>query len=102
LLASNGVKVKIGIDSVAHNDGKHAIAIGGDSGQASKRADVTVVHDSEKRTRRKSSFRICKPHGAFLWPSTRTGTDISAGGRSDISITAGWCSRRRHEPQLRC
>jgi hypothetical protein len=88
MLSSNGDKLKMAIDQVpvAHNDGKQAIAIGGNSGQISQRADVTVVHDGEKRTTRKSSFRICKPQGTFLWPSMGSGTDISGGGSSGISI----------------
>ncbi|KAM0894311.1 hypothetical protein ACQ4PT_024579 [Festuca glaucescens] len=91
MLSSNGDKLKMAIDQVpvAHNDGKQAIAIGGNSGQTSQRADVTVVHDGEKRTTRKSNFCICKPQGTFLWPSTGSGTDISGGGSSGISIATG-------------
>ncbi|CAM0875685.1 unnamed protein product [Alopecurus aequalis] len=89
MLASNGDKLKMGIDqvAVAHNGGKQAIGIGGGD-QTSQRADVTVGQAGE-RTTRKSSFRICKPQGTFLWPSMGSGTDMSGGGSSGISIAAG-------------
>ncbi|KAL5210694.1 hypothetical protein ABZP36_006317, partial [Zizania latifolia] len=55
---------------------------GGD--QLSQQADATVVQLGEKRTARKSSFRICKPQGTFLWPSMA----ISGGGSSSCPIAA--------------
>uniref|UniRef100_A0ACD5TM90 Uncharacterized protein n=1 Tax=Avena sativa TaxID=4498 RepID=A0ACD5TM90_AVESA len=91
LLANNGDKLKVGIDqvAVAQKDGKQAIAIGGGGGdQTGQRADVTVVQAGEKRTTRKSSFRICKPQGTSLWPSMGSGTDMSGGGSSGISVLA--------------
>uniref|UniRef100_A0ACD6A3B9 Uncharacterized protein n=1 Tax=Avena sativa TaxID=4498 RepID=A0ACD6A3B9_AVESA len=89
LLANNGDKLKVGIDqvAVAHKDGKQAISIGGGD-QTGQQADVTVVQAGEKRTTRKSSFRICKPQGTFLWPSMGSGTDMSGGGSSGISVPA--------------
>ncbi|KAL5218512.1 hypothetical protein ABZP36_019196 [Zizania latifolia] len=60
-------------------------------GQVSQQADTTVVQVGEKRTARKSSFRICKPQGTFLWPSMASGTSmaISGGGSSSCPIAAG-------------
>lgn len=88
----NGDKLKMGRDevAVAHKDGKQAIVCidGGD--ETSQRADGTVVQAGEKRTVRKSSFRICKPQGTFLWPSMGSGTAISSGGGSSgISFGIG-------------
>ncbi|XP_044984591.1 protein AMEIOTIC 1 homolog isoform X1 [Hordeum vulgare subsp. vulgare] len=81
----------IGIDEVgvAQNEGRRALDYGGgeqsqSQSQSRQRADVQA---GEKRTARKSSFRICKPQGTFLWPSS-TGTDMSGsgGGSSGISM----------------
>lgn len=90
-MAENGEKLKrIAIEEVgvAQNEGRRALDFGGgeqsqSQSQSRQRSDVT----GEKRTARKSSFRICKPQGTFLWPSS-TGTDMSGsgGGSSGISM----------------
>ncbi|XP_048531640.1 protein AMEIOTIC 1 homolog isoform X1 [Triticum urartu] len=76
---------------VGQNEGRRALDFGGgeqsqsqSQSQIRQRSDVTAV---EKRTARKSSFRICKPQGTFLWPSS-SGTDMSGsgGGSSGISM----------------
>ncbi|KAF7060725.1 hypothetical protein CFC21_067493 [Triticum aestivum] len=74
---------------VGQNEGRRALDFGGgeqsqSQSQIRQRSDVTAV---EKRTARKSSFRICKPQGTFLWPSSG-GRDMSGsgGGSSGISM----------------
>uniref|UniRef100_A0A0D9VWY8 PTC1-like winged helix-turn-helix domain-containing protein n=1 Tax=Leersia perrieri TaxID=77586 RepID=A0A0D9VWY8_9ORYZ len=69
--------------------GKPLYADGGD--QTSQQADATVVQVGEKRTARKSGFRICKPQGTFLWPNMASGTSmaISGGASSSCPIDAG-------------
>ncbi|KAF2940455.1 hypothetical protein DAI22_03g273300 [Oryza sativa Japonica Group] len=62
---------------------------GGD--RISQQADATVVQVGEKRTARKSSFRICKPQGTFMWPHMASGTSmaISGGGSSSCPVASG-------------
>ncbi|XP_062215048.1 protein AMEIOTIC 1-like [Phragmites australis] len=60
--------------------------------QISQQADGAVVQggpESSERTARKSSFRIYKPQGTFLWPSMASGMTISGGDSSSCPTAAG-------------
>ena len=56
--------------------------------QMTPRADGTVIQGVPDRSARKSSFRICKPQGTFLWPSMASGTTISGGVSSSCPAAA--------------
>nr|CAB3498721.1 unnamed protein product [Digitaria exilis] len=59
------------------------------SDQMTSRADSTVIQGVPDRpTRKKSSFRVCKPQGTFLWPSMASGTTISGGASSSCPAIA--------------
>nr|CAB3493862.1 unnamed protein product [Digitaria exilis] len=59
------------------------------SDQMTSRADSTVIQGVPNRpARKKSSFRVCKPQGTFLWPSMASGTTISEGASSSCPATA--------------
>ncbi|XP_025793704.1 protein AMEIOTIC 1-like isoform X3 [Panicum hallii] len=56
--------------------------------QMTPRADGTVIQGGPDRSARKSSFRVCKPQGTFLWPSMASGTTISGGVSSSCPAAA--------------
>ncbi|PUZ37754.1 hypothetical protein GQ55_9G145300 [Panicum hallii var. hallii] len=56
--------------------------------QMTPRADGTVIQGGPDRSARKSSFRVCKPQGMFLWPSMASGTTISGGVSSSCPAAA--------------
>ncbi|RCV24139.1 hypothetical protein SETIT_5G060500v2 [Setaria italica] len=56
--------------------------------QMTPRADSTVIQGVPDSLARKSSFRVCKPQGTFLWPSMASGTTISGGASSSCPATA--------------
>lgn len=59
------------------------------SDQMTPRDNSTVIQGVPDRTaRKKSSFRVCKPQGTFLWPSMASGTTISRGASSSCPATA--------------
>ncbi|CAN6287385.1 unnamed protein product [Urochloa humidicola] len=58
--------------------------------QMTPRSDGTVIQGvPDRRARsRKSSFRVCKPQGTFLWPSMASGTTISGGSSTSCPAIA--------------
>jgi len=60
----------------------------GSSDQMIPRTDGTVIQGSQDRLVRKSSFRVCKPQGTFLWPSMASGMTISGGASSSCPAAA--------------
>ncbi|OEL34859.1 Protein DYAD [Dichanthelium oligosanthes] len=56
--------------------------------QMTPRADSTVIQGVPDRPARKSSFRVCKPQGTFLWPSMSSGMTISGGASSSCPAAA--------------
>ncbi|CAN6310015.1 unnamed protein product [Urochloa humidicola] len=58
--------------------------------QMTPRSDGTVIQGVPDRPARsrKSSFRVCKPQGTFLWPSMASGTTISGGVSSSCPAIA--------------
>ncbi|KAF0923717.1 hypothetical protein E2562_006689 [Oryza meyeriana var. granulata] len=97
LLTKNGDNLNMERERVEVTVGKQEAVVPGkplyvDGGdQISQQADATVVQVGEKRTARKSSFRICKPQGTFMWPHMASGTSmaISGGGSSSGPIATG-------------
>ncbi|WVZ59952.1 hypothetical protein U9M48_010033 [Paspalum notatum var. saurae] len=60
-----------------------------DSGdQMTPRGDGTIIQGSQDRPARKSSFRVCKPHGSFVWPSMASGMTISGAASSSCPAVA--------------
>ncbi|KAL6637527.1 hypothetical protein ACP70R_025099 [Stipagrostis hirtigluma subsp. patula] len=56
--------------------------------QMTQPGDGTVVQGGPDRSARKSSFRVCKPQGTFLWPSMASGMTISGGGSTSCPTAA--------------
>ncbi|KAJ1294367.1 hypothetical protein BS78_01G141000 [Paspalum vaginatum] len=52
------------------------------------RGDGTIIQGSQDRPARKSSFRVCKPHGTFVWPSMASGMTISGAASSSCPAAA--------------
>jgi len=51
----------------------------GSGDQMIPRTDGTVIQGGQDRPVRKSSFRVSKPQGTFLWPSMASDMTISGG-----------------------
>jgi hypothetical protein len=56
--------------------------------QMTPTTDSTVIQGVPDSLARKSSFRVCKPQGTFLWPSMASGTTSSGGVSSSCPATA--------------
>ncbi|CAO2203054.1 unnamed protein product [Urochloa humidicola] len=56
--------------------------------QMTPRSDNTIIQGVPDRQATKSSFRVCKPQGTFLWPSMVSGTAISRGASSSSPAAA--------------
>ncbi|CAO2207732.1 unnamed protein product [Urochloa humidicola] len=56
--------------------------------QMTPRSDSTIIQGVPDRQATKSSFRVCKPQGTFLWPSMVSGTAISRGASSSSPAAA--------------
>ncbi|CAO2161959.1 unnamed protein product [Urochloa humidicola] len=51
-------------------------------------SDSTIIQDVLDRQATKSSFRLCKPQGTFMWPSMASGATISKGASSSCPSAA--------------
>jgi hypothetical protein len=60
----------------------------GSGDQMIPRTDGTVIQGGQDRPVMKSSFRVCKPQGTFLWPSMASGMTISGGASSSSPAAA--------------
>lgn len=66
----------------------HTALYVGSRDQMIPQTDGTIIQGSQDRPVRKSSFRVCKPQGTFLWPSMASGTTISGGASSSCPAAA--------------
>ncbi|CAL4964455.1 unnamed protein product [Urochloa decumbens] len=56
--------------------------------QMTPQSDSALIQGVLDRQATKSSFRVCKPQGTFLWPSMASGTTISRGASSSCLAAA--------------